>query len=436
MNKSSSEQMKGRNHLTTDERYELQAMLNRGMSLRAIAKQLNRNASTILREIKRHCVVTPPKRLVCINKRNCAKHHVCGNLQCWKFCKNCSRCYKKCPDFVEMHCEKVQTPPYLCNGCCKIRMCEFERREYKAYTADNQYRTMLIDRRNGFDLTGEELNEINETVSPLIMQGLSLYHIKQMLGDRLSVSESTLRRLINNCELDARNIDLRAQVKYKPRKKKAVNPARVQASKAGHLYSDYLEYIKENDVSIVQMDCVEGRQGEKATLLTLHLPVFCLQLAYMLNEQTAQEVVATLDEIEETLGKDLFQEVFGLILTDNGSEFTDIEGMERSVFGGTRTKVYFCEPNRSDQKGNCENNHRLIRYIIPKGTSLEQYTQKDIDIMMDNINSYSRNKLHGKTPYEAAELFLPAEFFSKLRLQKIPKEAVLLKPALLKYREH
>ena len=292
---------------------------------------------------------------------------------------------------------------------------------------------MLVERRNGFDLTLGQLEHINAKVTPLVRQGLSPYHIKQTLGEDLPVSESTLRRLITGCELDVRNVDLREQVRRKPRNHhRPMNRELIIKAKEGHLYSDYLSYIEEHDVNVVQMDCVEGIKEDRAALLTLHFPAFCMQLAILMEEHTSRAVVTALDTIEEALGAELFREIFEVLLTDNGHEFLDIKGMERSLYEGIRTTVFFCEANRSDEKGSCENNHRLIRYIIPKGTSLEQFTQEDISLMMNHINSYARKSLFGKTPYDIAKRVFPEDFFDMLGLYEIPPEQVLLKPALLK----
>ena len=127
--------------------------------------------------------------------------------------------------------------------------------------------------------------------------------------------------------------------------------------------------------------------------------------------------------------------MFSLILTDNGHEFTDILGMERSIFGGKRTKIFFCEPNRSDEKGNCENNHKYIRYIIPKGYSLEPYSQMDISIMMNHINSFKRKSIYGRSPYEMAMAVLPSDFFILLGLEIISPEKVILTPSLLSQKQ-
>ena len=200
----------------------------------------------------------------------------------------------------------------------------------------------------------------------------------------------------------------------------------------GHLYDDFLKYIDQNDVFVAQMDCVEGKKEDKKVLLTLHIPIFHFQIAFIMEEHTSACVVETLDLLEYSLGAELYSSVFGVILTDNGHEFLDIEGMERSVFGGQRTKIFFCEPNRSDQKGACETNHKMIRYILPKGTSFQSLVQPDIIKMMSHINSYGRKSLAGATPYKVASATLPKEFFDILGIELVPPEQLNLTPSLLK----
>ena len=94
-----------------------------------------------------------------------------------------------------------------------------------------------------------------------------------------------------------------------------------------------------------------------------------------------------------------------VLLTDNGHEFCDIMGIERSLYGGIHTKVFFCDSNRSDQKGVCEANHKLIRNIIPKGTPIDDFTQTDANLITNHINSYARMSLYGKCPYDIAITF-------------------------------
>lgn len=424
---------KKRTRLTMEERCKIETLLQEKKSIRYIAASLDKAPSTIMREIKLHSQTKKSRRNDCIYRLDCNRHHLCGRLDCKHLCRKCNICKKYCPDYVQSYCETLQQSPYVCNGCKKHGICSYETNTYLAVTAENEYRDTLTGMRSGFDLTLQELSDINDMVSPLIQKGQSPYHIKQTLGTELSISESTLRRLIDHCELDARNIDLHSQVKRKKRQRRNTGKLSIPSvSKTGHLYKDYLEYMAENDVSPVQMDCVEGAMGDKAALLTLHFPVFHMQLAFIMDEHTSANVVNTLDKIESVLGKNLFKDTFPLIITDNGHEFTDIERMERSIFDGVRTKIFFCEPNRSDQKGACENNHKLIRYIIPKGTSLESYMQSDISLMVNHINSYARRSLFGKCPYDVARSVLPEDFFILLGLEQYPMNEVHLKPSLLK----
>lgn len=425
---------RSRCRISYEERIIIEDMLDSKQTLYAISKKLDRSVSTISREIKNRREHFPSKN-DCAIVRDCSRKHACNSTSCNYSCKKCHKCKKYCPDYVKLECETVINAPYVCNGCHKFYHCSLERYQYKAKIAQAQYKELLIERRSGFDLTLGELERINSLVSPMIKNGQSPYHIKQTLRDEIPVSESTLRRMIDSCELDARNIDLRNKVKRKQRSHRNMhNENTATISKIGHLYKDYLAYIAENDCSVIEMDCVEGKQDENATLLTLHLKDFKLQLALIMNEHTARNVVFSLDMLEETLGTELFQLIFSVCLTDNGHEFSDIAGMERSIHGGQRMKIFFCEPNRSDEKGHCENNHKYIRYIIPKGTSLEPYSQKDISLMMNHVNSFKRKSLFGRSPYEAAMNVLPEDFFILLGLEQIPPEQIILQPRLLKKR--
>ncbi len=424
---------KRKTHLTRDDRIRIETFLNERQSIRYIAARLDRSPSTISREIKNHTVKTSGNGCNCIFSRECRRHHVCGGAynRCTKLCKTCPRASKYCPDFAEAICDyKAEYGTNLCNGCTKAK-CYRSKERYKGSVAEETYRKTLVDSRNGFDLTEEELDYINSTVTPLIKKGQSIYHI--LHSNDLPVSESTLRRLICNCKLDARNIDLRNAVKRRQRRKDLPREYhQSNVDKTGRKYEDYLAYVEETGVSAVQMDCVEGIRTDKAVLLTLHFPVPRLQFAMILNEHTSRCVLEALDAIELSLGTELFKEMFPAILTDNGHEFEDIEGTERSINGGKRTKVFFCEPRHSEQKGSCEKNHELIRYVIPKGTSIESFMQKDISLMMNHVNSYIRKELHGKSAFDVAKVLFPEDFFILLGMEQIEPKDVNLTPSLLK----
>lgn len=419
-------------HLTHEQRVLIEDRLNHKKSIRSISKELNKSPSTILREIQNHSTFIPTIENDCKYRRDCNEKHVCGNDKCNHKCYSCSYiCTKFCKLYEKLSCPKLEPAPYLCNGCKYVSAyCMYDRTVYKSTEAQKEYKKLLSDTRSGFDITEKELETINTLATPLILNGLSPYHVKQTYGEEFPVSEATLRRMIDKNAIDARNIDLRDKVKRKPRKPSEIAP--LSTLKVGHFYGDFLKYIEENDVCFTEMDCVEGKRDEHAALLTLTIPSFSLQLAFIMDYQNSECVIDTLNKIETALGAELFNHVFSLILTDNGSEFADIKGMETScITGGQRTKIFFCEPNRSDEKGSCENHHKMIRYVIPKGTSLEPYVQSDISLMMNHINSYKRKALYGKSAFELARAALPEDFFLLLGMEEISPEEIVLRPSLL-----
>lgn len=421
-------------HLTYEDRVCIEEMLNEHRSYREIARTLGKSPSTIQREIKNHTKTTVTKDNDCAFAKDCTERHICGRRDCKRLCKYCNVCKTKCPHYTKRECQVKIDNHNLCNGCShRYYMCHYDREEYVAKISHEKYKSTLRESRSGFDLTAGELIKINDIVSPRIKQGQSIYHILQSADVSLDVSMSTLYRLVDFNELDARNIDLRNRVKISKRKPRRMKCEMLSKLKIGHLYKDYLDYRQKNDFMLVEMDCVEGSRESKCVLLTLHFPLLHFQLAFIMPEHTSECVVQTLDMLETVLGTELFRSVFQVILTDNGHEFMDVERMEKSALeGGNRTKVFFCEPNRSDQKGACENNHKYIRYVIPKGTNFDNLNQFQINDMMNNINSYRRKSLCGKSPYEIARTMLPDDFFVLLGIEQIKDKDIVLDPSLLK----
>ena len=99
-----------------------------------------------------------------------------------------------------------------------------------------------------------------------------------------------------------------------------------------------------------------------------------LFLAFLMNRCTEGAVRLVFDRLERRMGTCEFLSVFEYLLTDRGSEFGDPDALETGVDGIQRTSIYYCDPNRSDQKGALEKNHEYIRYVLPKGTSFEKMT--------------------------------------------------------------
>ena len=153
-------------------------------------------------------------------------------------------------------------------------------------------------------------------------------------------------------------------------------------------------------------------------------------------ECKAESVKERFDYLEQGLGQECFKRLFQIGLTDNGSEFKRVDDLENSCLteGNIRTSLYYCDPMQSGQKGRLEKNHEFIRYVIPKGTSLNPYTQDDMTMLMNHINSTRRPGLGNKAPYELIneEDEDMWALFDLLKMDLIPPDEVHLMPDLFK----
>lgn len=146
-----------------------------------------------------------------------------------------------------------------------------------------------------------------------------------------------------------------------------------------------------------EMDCVCG--PTKNSLLVLTERMTRKEIIFVMPNQTSASVVHCLNRLEYKYGK-LFRKVFKTITVDNGSEFSDANGLQRSIYRGQRTMVYYCHPYCSSERGTNERMNREIRRLIPKGTRLDKYTQSDINIVADWVNTYPRQVLDFATSQE------------------------------------
>ena len=193
----------------------------------------------------------------------------------------------------------------------------------------------------------------------------------------------------------------------------------------------------------MEMDTVLGRASDEQCLLTLYFRQSHLQLIFLLAHKNSEAVVGIFDSLERALGKEDFYRLFSCVLTDRGSGFRDIEGMERSVFSGKKKRMhlYFCDPQRSNQKGGCEKNHQEIRKILPKSTktrpaaSMDRLTTEDVSLITSHINSAARKSLGGISPLQVFKFIYEdaARLVCELLgLKEIPVFEIVLKPSLLK----
>ena len=423
-------------HLTLDDRSFIHSSLNAGHSFRQIAHHLDKDPSTISKEVRHRRIHlsagaagrTPNK---CIHKKTCTISGLCDQPKCkHNFCRYCKRCNAFCSEFQEEHCPSLSKPPYVCNGCKLIYGCVLTKYFYRALSANQAYQTKLVDCRSGLSYTEDELQYMDEVITPLVKKKQSIHHICVTQADNILCSERTIYKLIEQGVLTVRNIDLPRKVRYRLRRKSPTFKVD-KSCRIGRTYQDFQNYLEQHpDTPIVQMDSVEGCKGGKV-LLTIFFTQSNVMLIYLRNHNTSQSVIDVFNSLYETLGKETFMRLFPVILTDNGSEFSNPRAIEYDASGQMRTKLFYCDPSSPHQKPEIERNHEFIRMVLPKGKSFDELTQNDVDLLVCHINSLIRKKLNDRSPITTFSFFHGDLILPKLGLQAIPPDEVTLTPALL-----
>lgn len=427
-------------HLTYDNRLTIEGLLKSASSLSEISRELSRHKSTISREISLRSTINKigcygHSYNACIHRYGCDMKNICLEIKCSKrnkLCRFCSECNDNCEYFKEDMCDKLSSPPYVCNGCTDRNKCTLTKRFYSAKTAQKDYGELLKVSRVGIVNSPEEVKVIDNIISPLIQQGQSIHHIHSNNKDAIMVSEKTLYKYIEDGALSVNNIDLPRKVRYRERKKKQMGYKVDKACLEGRRYDDYLKFLKENkDISIVQMDTVEGKRGGKV-LLTIHFVDTSFMLMLLRNANDSKSVSQWFKWIYDAVGPKEYKALLFLILTDNGSEFSDPVKIERVNGKDKLSNVFYCYPYSAYLKPEIENNHELIRRIIPKGCSMDHLTQADIRLVMSHVNSYTRKKLNDQSPYDAFSSRYGFKLINALGIEKIDPNDIILKPSLIK----
>jgi IS30 family transposase len=336
-----------------------------------------------------------------------------------------------CPAYEEEVCFKLYDPPYVCNGCLDERRCTLKKKYYLHKKAHEAYREMLIDSRTGANITESELHELDRFISPLLKQGQSVHHIFANNPDEFDISEKSVYRYVSGGLLDAGNLDMPRVVRFRPRKSKPIQHKVDKTCRIGRTYADFKSFMEISDLSVVEMDTVLGGRSAGKVLLTMMFKSCDFMLAFLRERNTSQSVIDRFNILYELLGSERFKALFPVILTDNGSEFSNPNALEFDANGNRRTHIFYCDPNASFQKPNVELNHEFIRRILPKGRPFTNLYQADIDLVMSHINSYSREKLSDKTPIDLFEFIYGDGIAKRLGVSKISPNKIILTPKLL-----
>ena len=409
-------------HLSTSQRIHIEKGLNDGLSFAAIARKLDKHPSTIAKEVKKYRTLQPrekdPKKPArCALFKECTLRFLCDKKDCVKMCKSCydvklqvSKCSYLCSEYREPQCASISKAPFVCNRCARQRTCNKEKAYYIAQNADQSSQELLVSCRQGINQAPADIAMLDTLISPLLAQGQSLAHIYAFHGHEIPCSRKTLYNYIDQGVFTAKNIDLRRKVRYKCKPRKTGTRVSLAAKefRIGRTYEDFQKFIQENpDIPVVELDTVEGgRDNSTQAFLTIFFRNCSLMLIFVLQEKSQDQVIKVFDYLTEKLGIKVFQELFPIILTDNGVEFQFPERLECDKNGEIRTKIFYCNPNSSWQKGRIEKNHEYIRYVIPKSQSLDHYKQRDACVLMNHINSEARDSLNGCTPFRLSKMLL------------------------------
>lgn len=389
-------QEKKNKHMTMEDRIEIQECLSKGMTFKAIARRIGKDPTTVSREVKGRS----------------AEHR---NSYCT----------------VEDTCPLLLKAPFVCNGCSKrnYASCHYLRRLYTAKRAQNEYETTLVESREGIPLSKESFYEMDAILASAVISGQSIYHA--IHANSLQTSQSSVYRYVKKGYSSVSPIDLPRAVRFKPRSKYTVTYV-PKGIRVGRSYQDFQDFMCQHPLlNVVEMDTVIGRPGGKV-LMTFQVVCADFMFALLLDSKRATEAAAKITALKERL-KALgfsFGELFPVLLTDNGGEFSCVSAFENDASGTKETSVFFCDPNAPYQKPHVENNHTLLRTVLPPSSSFDDLTQDDVNLVCSHVNSVLRKHLRGKSAYDMFAFTYSVDIAAALGISFVHPQDVTLSRSL------
>ena len=398
--------------LTRHERDTVQRMLERGASCRQIARELGRSPSTVCSEVASHRFVTAPR------ERRGERVDASADLSA--------------------ACPRLAAWPRCCNGCGRYRAIGCKRRPhvfYDARAAQLCADSVLVSSRRGIDADEPAAAARLEAIRGCLRRGLSPEQMAARNGGPVDLSPSTIYRWVAAGYDGMTNMELRRKVGYRPRRRAPAASATRHSPRRS--YAAFLGLGEDACAAAWEMDTVEGAREDSACLLTLLHRPSRLQLALPLAAKDAESVAAALGGVRSVLGAGGTGRVFRAVLTDNGAEFSD-EGAIAALLGEGpgETRLFYCDPRRSDQKGACERNHVEIRKLLPKGRGLrfDRLVPADLSLAMSHVNSEPRGALGFSTPARAFRAMLgedAAALLDAYGVEEVPIGELDLTPGLI-----
>lgn len=428
------------------ERKRIEEGLDLGCSIRGIAADLGRSPSTVLREIRsnkvlrRNCKKT---YIRCSKRFTCEVRALCGARCPYSGEKRCARCEERnCADLCpeqrkEALCPKIEGAPGVCNGCrhrsgkCRTK----EQWVYLAGPADEAVRERRSRERRGIDMDQESAIVALERIREGILRGMSPYEIAQAYEGEIDVSRSTIYRWVDKGYGQLASIELERKVGFKRRSHKASRKPTKHSSCRS--YEAHLRLPEDLRCARWEMDTMIGAgYADKAILTLYHVPSH-LQLALLMEAKIQSEVERNLKLIRKICGKAFFEELFSVVLTDNGSEFAGEYKLGR-IFGerpDERKRLFYCDVRASNQKGSCEKNHTELRQILRQRiVDFDDLCERDVSCVVSHANSNPRASLCGMSPIALFKAMFEEKgiaLLDGLGVREVPRDEIMLKPQVI-----
>lgn len=334
------------NHLTMTQRIQIETLYKQGVPVKEIAKIIGVAKSTVYRELKR------------------------------------GYCEQKVISWVNWFGDKF----YKLVG------------SYSADLANEKY--LLNQTSHGPQLKlGNDFDFVNYIEKRVLEDKLSpcavLGEIKRLGLFSTDISKTTLYRYIADGVFP--NLKLSDCPCYRKKKKYKKTIKRAPSGTSIEQRPD--EVSDRNTFGHWEMDCVVGKKQTKDVILVLSERLNRYEIIIKMPNRKAETVVNALNSLEKRFDSN-FSRIFKTITVDNGVEFSDAKGLEKSIFGGNRTSMFYCHPYTSCERGTNERLNRDIRRHLPKGSDLSSYSEERIQIVEDWLNDYPREVLGFATPRE------------------------------------
>ena len=388
---------KKQKHMKLEDRIEIQECLSKGMTFKAIGRRIGKDPTTVSKEVKQHALT---------HKNGFTK--------------------------TDQSCPRLLKAPFVCNGCEKRNHsnCPYPRRVYTAKIAQQEYETLLKEAREGIPLNKESFYETEKIISEAVQSGQHIYHA--ICANNLAVSKSSVYRYIQKRYYTISKMDLPRAVKFKPR----TASRQIQVPKGirmGRTYDDFLSFCAENpSLNIVEMDTVIGRIGGKV-IMTFQFVNVDFMFGILMENKAAAEAGMRIQLLKKRMNDAGFSfgDIFPVLLTDNGGEFSNVHAFEDDSSGQKETSVFFCDPNSPFQKPHVENNHELFRSIVPGGTSFDDFTQETVNLILSHVNAVKRKQFNGKSAFDMFSFTYSEDLALVLGISPVDPKKVIQSPKLL-----